>query len=243
MKYIYIQPRQTGKTTRAIYEFNKDPENSIFITHKRDMIRHLLDMGFPKKYEHKIFTQETYNSLGNYGKLRKNSDRVIIDEYLYFSNENQKNIYFKLHQNGFKELYIFSSPSKTYSKESYELGRAVKNNPSLLDLNLKNIIRPEIYDEYLYLKDNFLTDIDVEVKFDGKYPNFKTELRYAYNDERYYTEIEGELFTRKKPIINVIDYMDLYRSMMTESVGIPNSYFGDSQMQYKSKYSNGRFTL
>jgi hypothetical protein len=42
-KYFYIQPRQTGKTTYALYELLKDVDNSVLITFNRQSMGHLSD--------------------------------------------------------------------------------------------------------------------------------------------------------------------------------------------------------
>jgi len=42
-KVFLIQPRQSGKTTKAMYEFVKDPDNTIFVAHSYDMAKRIHD--------------------------------------------------------------------------------------------------------------------------------------------------------------------------------------------------------
>ena len=193
--YFNISPRQSGKTDKAIYEYLKDKDNTIFVTHNMHMVQHLLDLtGEPRRN----FVSTNSFELRIIGKRPKN---IILDEYLFYKNKDK--IYNLCHMVAPENIYVFTSANKTYSRVLFEL---VKDNKqymsfnSLLDLfnrthvcDYMNDARLELYDLYY----NFITDKNVKI-FDGKnqtnsmWLNRRDEIKNHISEKQFKLEYLNE---------------------------------------------------
>lgn len=124
-----ISNRQSGKSKIAVYEFLKNPETTLFVTTKKDHLPKILE-----KQKNGIGVEKFENKLRG-----SNIKRIIFDEYLSFSLKEKQNIQEGLFQFPMAtELLIFSTPSKIYDKNLFNL---VKNyKASNYDPKLKSII-------------------------------------------------------------------------------------------------------
>lgn len=78
-----MQPRQSGKTTKAIYEFLKKPNNTIYVVHNHHIKRHVHKL---IGGDGKNITSASQFSTAIIGKRFKN---VILDEYMFFQNRDE----------------------------------------------------------------------------------------------------------------------------------------------------------
>lgn len=184
-KVFLMQPRQSGKTTKAMYEFVKDPDNTIFVTHNYEMV----------KYVHnrvggnlKNFTSSNQFKNKIIGRRPKN---IILDEYMFFKNRDE--VYKEIQVIQPDNVYIFSTSDKLYDKKIFDFVKENKRTTSYQDLlqkygdKLTEYIEKQIYDLYY----NFLTDDDtilIDVDFGGNMKD-KSYLIGILGKEQYGIEI------------------------------------------------------
>mgnify|MGYP006965303323 CR=1 FL=1 len=179
-KYITILPRQSGKTKMGIYEFLKDPDNTIYIVYNNQAKDFIIErIGFLSK------NIITHNNIKN--KLRsKRIKKLIFDEYMFFDNKEE--IYNIVNTLNIEELYIFSSSNKLYSNDIFEY---LKENKFKYNLNhlVENYkyksehTRDEIYELYY----NFITDSDaIMININH---NINKNIHYIISNEQYELEV------------------------------------------------------
>lgn len=165
-KYFYIQNRQSGKTTMGVYEYLKNPKDSIFIVKNNHIASYISE-----KYDFSFDERKNIVSIPMLEKFicSKSFNKVIIDEYLFFTLKERKMIY-KIFPNleDDSEIYIFSTPKKVYSINDIERVKGLKEYNQT----------PETNDEDLYY--NFLTDNDVKIIHNRLYYNYLTEIQGLY---------------------------------------------------------------
>jgi len=190
MKKIFLmQPRQSGKTTKAIYEYIKDPENTIFVTHSLTAAHSIYEK-LGGRRDNFLSSKQFINRIR--GVKIKN---LILDEYMFFSKKDE--IYKDIKHN-VENLYIYSTSDKTYKTNIFNFVKENKLNFPLSDViemydkkfcrgNITAEIEKEIYDLYY----NFLTDYDT-VLIDTCY-NYdmsdKSHLIGVLGKEQYATQI------------------------------------------------------
>jgi len=184
-KVFLIQPRQSGKTTKAMYEFVKDPDNTIFVTHSYDMVKHIHDrvggniknFTSSHQFKNKIIGRRPIN--------------IILDEYMFFKNRDE--VYKEIQVIQPENVYIFSTSDKLYDKKLFDFVKENKRTTSYKDLLIKygdkltDYIEKQIYDLYY----NFLTDDDtilIDFDFSGNMKD-RSELIGILGKEQYGIEI------------------------------------------------------
>ncbi len=184
-KVFLIQPRQSGKTTKAMYEFVKDPDNTIFVTHSYDMVKRIHDRVGGNI---KNFTSSNQFKNKIIGRRPKN---IILDEYMFFKNRDE--IYKEIQVIQPENVYIFSTSDKLYDKKLFDFVKENKRRTSYQDLlkkygdKLTDYIEKQIYDLYY----NFLTDDDtilIDFDFSGNMKD-RSELIGILGKEQYGIEI------------------------------------------------------
>jgi hypothetical protein len=192
MKVIFlIQPRQSGKTTKAMYEFIKDPDNTLFVTRNRLMSKEICDMvgGNMKNFTDSHF----FNSR----VIGINFKNIILDEYMFFLNKDE--IYKTIQAIKPDNVYIFSTSNKKYNKDLLNFVKENKSTHSYQGLILKygaglglsEEIEKQIYELYY----NFLTDEDtvlIDYNFSINplpFKKDKKELIEYLGKEKYEIEI------------------------------------------------------
>jgi predicted RND superfamily exporter protein len=184
-KIFLMQPRQSGKTTKAMYEFAKDPENTIFVTHNFDMVKHIHNRigGNIKNF---TSANQFHNKI--IGRRPKN---IILDEYMFFKNRDE--IYKEIQIIQPDNVYIFSTSDKCYDKKIFDYVKENKRTLSYQDLltrygdKLTEYIERQIYELYY----NFLTDDDtilIDVDFSGNMRD-RSDFIAILGKEKYRTEI------------------------------------------------------
>ena len=186
MKKVFLmQPRQSGKTTKAMYEFVKDPDNTIFVTHSYDKVKHIHDRVGGNI---KNFTSSNQFKNKIIGRRPKN---IILDEYMFFKNRDE--IYKEIQVIKPENVYIFSTSDKLYDKKLFDFVKENKRTTSYQDLlkkyedKLTDYIEKQIYDLYY----NFLTDDDttlIDFDFSGNMKD-RSELIGILGKEQYGIQI------------------------------------------------------
>jgi len=153
-KYFLVQPRCSGKTQLAIYEYYKDPDNTIFVVHGERSVSDIYrkTRGNIKNIISNFRLEHTLRGT--------NTKNLILDEYLSFKNKDD--IYREVPHTRIENIYIFSSPDITYDKALFEFVKNNKRSLSYEELlkkygdHLTIYIEKQIYELYY----NFLTDED-----------------------------------------------------------------------------------
>jgi hypothetical protein len=190
-KYFLMQPRQTGKTTKAIYEFLKHTEESLFVVPKLEMIKPIYDI-IGQKFNN-IISENMFETFIR-GKRYKT---LILDEYMFFSNSNKRNIYNQHYYLKIENLYIFSTSDKKYNLNIINFIKEHKKTYSLTDLIKKyqtktNDFSKSSEDDIIELYYNFLTDDDI-ILMDYKLQSYKdrSNLVNIMNKEQFDIEINN----------------------------------------------------
>ena len=155
-KYFYLQPRQSGKTTIALYEYLKNPDETLFVVHNTNAVRYICDI-INGDLNNFVSSKEILKRLR--GRKIK---RIILDEYLFF--DNIKELYLELSVLDIEELLIFSSYKVLYPNFLFEFVKRNKNSSyhdvcSLFTKTHKHSINEQISDLYF----NFITDQDMNL--------------------------------------------------------------------------------
>ena len=105
MKVTFILgDRQSGKTTLAIYEAAKDPENTVVIGQKLDNAINMVSIGRKKHGVNLNYVSSLPDAIKG-----KSFKKVILDEFFFFKNYKEVlgSILPTMTQDG--EIFIFSS--------------------------------------------------------------------------------------------------------------------------------------
>jgi hypothetical protein len=206
-KYFFISNRQSGKTHLAIYEFMKDPDNSLLIVYDNKQIKNILDKKvIPDKFLDRIFHYENFSS-----KIMGRSFKIVIfDDYLLTNTEFRSEIDINIHAANVEKIYCFSTPSKLYDKNVLDFVTQVKKdkriliveeymskNQLLIEINdLKIKTSAQLHNEIWDLYYNYLTDPETKIIHDKFFYNeriFNLEnVSYFPDIERELTELKGE---------------------------------------------------
>jgi len=196
MKTIFIEGRQTGKTTRAIGEFLKNPSRSLLVVYNLGLVDHI------KK---RIGNYANIVSYDQFIKMKINFgiDNLIIDEYLLMNNKKE------IYQNSyrFSNVVVFSTSNKLYNRELFDIIVSLRKmeysfESIVHDLAIKQkFFTLEEISELVY---NFITDPNYTIihNMGGWEPldrsEFKNELKGIFSDRQYRIEALGEYLTEKK---------------------------------------------
>jgi hypothetical protein len=149
-KTFFIQPRRSGKTTNAIYEFLNDPDNTLFVTlnfNMRNNFRHI---------SNNVISSNQFKDKIHGRKFKT----IILDEYLLFKNKIE--IYEEIQKIQPDNVYIFSTPDELYDENIINFIKTHKqifSFNSILKLSNENEFSYE-HDKIYNLYYNFLTDPD-----------------------------------------------------------------------------------
>lgn len=133
MKRIFtIQPRQSGKTSRAMFEFAKDPMHSLLVTNTLGQVTLLnKQLGFKSD---NVITASMFRNM--YIGIRP--DTIILDDYLFFKNKDE--IWKEIQLRQPKNIYIFTTSDKMYNRDTFELIKNI-NQPKHLMNWLKYVLQ------------------------------------------------------------------------------------------------------
>lgn len=192
MRTIFLmQPRQSGKTTKAMYEYLKDPDNTIFVSHNYDMA----------KYVRSIVGGDMKNFASENTFLDKicgrNPKNIILDEYMFF--KNKKLIWEHINTIRPENVYIYSTSDKIYSKKLFDFVKQSKRYSyySALVRRYEEVygepITEEIQQQLDDLYYNFLTDYNTTlIDFDINKPKKDySDLKNIISKENFDLEINN----------------------------------------------------
>lgn len=148
-KYFLMQARQTGKTSKAVYEYLKDPLNTVFIVTNDKNKEHIINKLGDKNAN--VLTEDEFLTECEYSPYR-----IILDEYMFF--KRKKDIYEKINRLDPANLFIFSTSDNVYKKDIFDFVFDLKN--SLLFKEYTGVKTEEVIKEIEDLRYNFLTDPD-----------------------------------------------------------------------------------
>lgn len=201
-KIFLIHPRQTGKTDKAIYEYLKDPENTIFVCCNSEMKNYVCNrIGIPPKNKY-ITYDENFLSFTK-GRRIKN---LILDEYMFFKNKEK--IYEVVHYLSPENIYVFSTSNKMYDNEIFEFVKKEKQEnwsiKSILDSYKKTKYKfyedwEKAEEEIIDLCYNFITDPDTILIDRGFSNQVKNTEGYKYmtSSKNFEVEIKNQ-YTNKE---------------------------------------------
>jgi hypothetical protein len=205
-KRINVWNRQSGKTTTAIYEFLKNPEETLLITFNEKMC-HYIYTNFLRVDNHKnIIGVNKFLSRDLY---LNRSKTIIIDEYLFFNPEQAIDLYQKIiNTNYIENLIIFSTPIKKYNKEVFDL---VKKLKPILQWQMCHKVIKQLLDIEVKVEDvrelyfNFLTDEDSEINKKSNVDKRESEyLKEILGEKNYSLDVLAEYLEEKEESILLI---------------------------------------
>ncbi len=191
-KYFFIQPRQSGKTTKALDIYRKSPNDSLFITYKADFANELCKKvnGNPKNF---ISSMKIKDKTVGY-------KFIILDEYMFFKNKEEvyENIVKMI---DVETIYIYSTSNKQYNKYLYNFVKYCKEiglsySATLSEYSRYKGFSDKTEDDIRELYYNFLTDSDIilDDKFKKSTKNTE-ELINILCKEQYEVEILNKYLT------------------------------------------------
>ncbi len=181
-----MQPRQSGKTSKAKYEYLKDPENTLYVVG---------DSKTAQRIKEQIRSKNAnIISCHNFDLRGRNQKNIILDEYMFFPNKDKVYKEIMRNQVNIDNVYIFSTSNKTYSRYLFNL---VKENKKYFSFDeivekyegvMTKEIKKEIHDLYF----NFLTDADCRlIDFAFDYLPDKSDLVHIFGRESFDLEFNN----------------------------------------------------
>lgn len=192
MKTLFLMQRsRSNKTTKALYEFSKDPENTLFVSN-HPKIQNI----FLEEFQRNFITAQNFEV----HLLGRDFKNFILDDFMYFKN---RDIVYNLIRSICPEnVYIFSTSDKIYSKEVFDFVKGVKKimgyneisesylrNQKFNEKEQLEFIKKQIYDLYY----NFITDEDTTIidnDFSIDYKN-DAHLLYELGEEQYKIQVQN----------------------------------------------------
>ena len=181
METFFIQPRQSGKTSKALYEYFKDPENSFLIVKNVERVKNRLIN----------INKSLLNNIINSNQLTKRIknkfvNTIIIDDYLFFSPKEKKELYELINKSYYKDIVIISSADKIYDKKLLNSIKNIKSSYRCIPISENVVEKKKINDLYY----NFLTDPKTDIiDFNLSPSRIDSDLKKNIGEEIYNREI------------------------------------------------------
>lgn len=161
-KNFYLLPRGSGKTTKAIEQFVKDPENTFFVTFNDDVARQTFRRCselYSTKYKSSNF-MSCDKFVQTWGTR---PSTIILDEYYLFTNRKEVYEYVnKMYP--IQNLYIFSSPNDIHDENLIQLIKLGKqSDKEQLYLFIQSLQKNPLFFKMIDLYYDFLSDPDIVV--------------------------------------------------------------------------------
>ena len=200
-KTLFITPRQVGKTTKIIYEYMKNPTESIVIVHSNSMKQHIVKMLDAANFKMNRKPENIFSQHANIEQLvwyceKHKVKKIFIDEYMCFSYKNMVKIIELMHHMSDTEIVAFSTSDKLYDKGLFDRIKYYKkyNHCKSLFFNFNN----QKDSDKLYV--SMITDPDTMViptNFGKK--ELVCPAKYEHmNDEQFQTDIMGKFLVQRK---------------------------------------------
>lgn len=229
-KIFFLQPRQSGKTGKAIYEYIKDSDNSIFVTYNRKATEYISKI---IKYKFRLNLDNIMSAKRFIKPNIRMKKNIILDEYMFF--KHKKEIYEKLKYECYENLYIFSTSNKQYNKDIFNFIKLIKQNDITYESSIKLFNSISLYlaynqnQNYIYNENNiyfssilsFLKSIQFQTKeYDIVIKDEMYDLYYNFITDSDIKLIDVSLnhnndyaYEKLKSIINKQQYEIEYRNI------------------------------
>lgn len=190
-KYFNIWPRQTGKTTKAVYEFLKDPQYTLYVAHNMNLANFASKKA--KVYRQNFISQNDFRSK----IVSRNIKRIVLDEYLFFDDKYE--IYENISNRSINELYIFTSAEKQYDYDLFQLIKRKKIDPRVI---IPQKYKDEDINDLYY---NFITDPDIILN-DDFFVSEQNKIRakHMLSDKQYKLQTLNEYLKKELEIDSII---------------------------------------
>lgn len=186
-----IQPRQSGKSEKIIQYCKRNPTGSIIIiTLNRQMgnitKERLREVG-NKNNNIEIIPVNNLDKI-KYFRGRSKIEQCFIDEYLFYTKNEQKGVYYFLKNIPLKilDIKIFTTSYRMVNECLFYIVKMEKSGE--LSPDIREFIKKEYMDEYNYLYHNFLTDPKTKIFNSYEY------AKKMFSKEIFETEYLGKLF-------------------------------------------------
>jgi hypothetical protein len=179
-KHLYIQPRQTGKTTKLIEDFLLDPHNSIIVVISNTMRKVLIDKllsltDLNNEIKNEKFLFKRIISVDNLLSARYTHGigtikHILFDEYFFI--KNKVGVYRTIQSLRLEKLSLYSTADKEYKESLIKIVKHFKkyNIPLILD-----------YPELVEYHHNFITDDDIIIHEYKLSEDYETKMNYLVN--------------------------------------------------------------
>lgn len=195
-KIFLMSPRQSGKTDKALYEYLKDPENTIFISPNLQCAQ----MSCSKINGNK----NNFISFGNLENklVGKRPKTIILDEYMIWGKKEKINSL--INYLNPERLLIFSTSDKIYRQEVFDYVKKYKYDFAFYVLESKFLNEypqfngnKEVLSQLFELYYNFITDNDIKLINSGFDSGilYKEGIKEILGDYRFRLEILNEYLT------------------------------------------------
>lgn len=212
-KTFFIGNRQSGKTTKAVYEFMKNPEETILVCPNDECRKSLLEKLESIKFSKNIIA----NAPSEFFFRGKRAKRIVYDEYLLMDYETRSYFHEMTIPMGIDEIFCFATPQVLYDKNLFDFVVNTKKEKRALAFDLQsdlcmNELVLEITDSTIRTSDfvraeiqelyhNYLTDPETKVINHQYFMNEKISnlqnVSFFPDEYREMTELKG-IFLREK---------------------------------------------
>ena len=203
-KYFYIQPRESGKTHKAIYEFLKEPEETLLVFPTERLAQeNREDYG----YDNIIGVNKLGNKIS--GGVLSKIKRIILDDYMLY--EVKVKIYEfinKFCSRFLEEIYIFTTFDKRYNRDLFNIIKKIKKDGYII----QDLLETQILNFRLILDENSMQDIkDLYYNFvtdsDTKVIDTNLSINKGYKDEDYKEFLFRELGSERYKLEILNEYL------------------------------------
>lgn len=204
-KYFFIQKRQIGKTSIAIYEYIKSPKTTILACNTIHMSKIISERVKELDASIAIDNIISVKSLRSFLSGRPTIKRLILDEYMIYDSNTILDINQLISTMDLDELLIYSTSNKMFDTYVFKYIRDKKN--ILSKDRMLEVLSEELICDHKSLKKmvddlyyNIITDSDTElittpitpVKHSEKW---KHDMRHLMNMNDYNLEIENNFLS------------------------------------------------
>lgn len=206
-KTFFVGNRQSGKTTKAVYEFMKNPEETILVCPNSQSRKELLQRLGSAEFEKNIIPNDPSETFFRGRKAK----RMVYDEYLMMDYETRNYFHKMTIPIGVEEIFCFATPQELYDKNLFDFVVNMKKekrnlfldnqydlciNELVLEMTDPTIRTPDYIEaEILELFHNYLTDPDTKIIHHQYLMNEKIgnlqNISYFPDEYKELTELKG----------------------------------------------------
>jgi hypothetical protein len=197
---FYMTPRQVGKSTKTIYEYEKDVDDTLIVMHNEKSIKH-----HQKKFNSNpknLISSATFRRFTSGKKFKT----IILDEWCFFPNK--KEIYEHIKTLNPDNLIIFSTPNRFYDVDVFNYVKECKKNNFTLNMTLDKIMGMFMIYDKLEVEDlyyDFITDPDVDlIKTNfGVIMEDREQFKESMGLSKFELQINGNFFKKTEIVYDI----------------------------------------